>query len=162
MIVAACLVPVYVIWRFMSHIVDRKTENYKTRCFVKFHQNLRKRSSLKMVRFFLRSVYICMKKTTTTTTTKKKKQTKKTTTTTTKNNNKTKKQNKKKHNNNNNNNKTKFGQIQESANFTAFGWQAFSAQYWVAGAFITDGQLSEYSIHLITQIHRNCTCNCNF
>ena len=39
-------------------------------------------------------------------------------------------------------------------------WPAFAQQYWVAGAFITDGQMSEYSIHLITQIHRNCTCNC--
>ena len=29
MIIAARLVPVDVIWRFMSHNVDRKTENYK-------------------------------------------------------------------------------------------------------------------------------------
>ena len=57
MIIAARLDPVDVIWRFMSHIVDRKTENYKNLCFVKFHQNLRKWSSLKMVRFFLRSEY---------------------------------------------------------------------------------------------------------
>ena len=42
---------------------------------------------------------------------------------------------------------TKFGQIQESANFITFG-QFFSPQYWMAGAFITDGQLSEYRIHL--------------
>ena len=42
----------------MSHIVDRKTENYKKLFIVNFHQNLRKRSSLEMVRFFLRSVYI--------------------------------------------------------------------------------------------------------
>ena len=42
----------------MSHIVDRKTENYKKLFFVKIRQNLRKRSSLKMVLFFLRSVYM--------------------------------------------------------------------------------------------------------
>ena len=57
MIIAARLIPVNVIWRFMSHIVNRKTENHKKLFIVKFHQNLRKRSSLEMVRFFLRSVY---------------------------------------------------------------------------------------------------------
>ena len=40
-----------------SHTVDRKTENYKKLFIVKFLLNLRKRSSLEMVHFFLRSVY---------------------------------------------------------------------------------------------------------
>ena len=41
----------------MSHIVDRQIENNKKLFIVNFHQNLRKRSSLEMVHFFLRSVY---------------------------------------------------------------------------------------------------------
>ena len=41
----------------MSHIVDRKTENYKKLFIVNFHQNPRKRSILEMVRFFLRSSF---------------------------------------------------------------------------------------------------------
>ena len=57
MIIAARLIPVDVIWRFMSHIVDRKTENYKKLFIVNFHQNLRKGSSLEIVRFFLRLAY---------------------------------------------------------------------------------------------------------
>ena len=57
MIIAAHLVPVDVNGRFMSHIIDRKTENHKKLFFVKF-QNLRTISSLKMMRFFLCSVYI--------------------------------------------------------------------------------------------------------
>ena len=57
--IVARLVPIDGIWRLVSHIADRKTENYKKLFFfVKFYQNLRKKSSLKMVRFFLRSVYI--------------------------------------------------------------------------------------------------------
>ena len=58
MIIAARLVSVGVIWRFMSHIVEKKTEIYKKLFFLKLHENLRKRSCLKMERFFLRSVYI--------------------------------------------------------------------------------------------------------
>ena len=50
------LIPVDVIWRFVSHIVDRKTEIYKKIFIVKFQQNLRKGNSLEMVCFFLRSV----------------------------------------------------------------------------------------------------------
>ena len=50
----ARLLPVDVTWRFMSHIVDWKTENYKKLFFVKLHHIL---SSLKMVCFFLRSIY---------------------------------------------------------------------------------------------------------
>ena len=42
MINAARLIPLDVIWRFMSHIVDRKNENYKKLFIVKFHQILRK------------------------------------------------------------------------------------------------------------------------
>ena len=43
------LIPVDVIWRFMSHIVDRKTEIYKKLFIVKFQQTLRKGNSLEMV-----------------------------------------------------------------------------------------------------------------
>ena len=57
MIIEARLISVDLIWHFMHHIVVRKTENYKKLFIIKFHQNLRKSSSLDMVRFFLRSVY---------------------------------------------------------------------------------------------------------
>ena len=42
---------------FMPHIVEAKAENYKKLFIVEFHQNLNKRSSLEMLRFFFRSVY---------------------------------------------------------------------------------------------------------
>ena len=57
MINAARFIPLGVIWRFISHIVDRKTENSKKLFIIKFHEILRKRSRLEMVHFFFRSVY---------------------------------------------------------------------------------------------------------
>ena len=50
-------ISVYVILRFMSRFVESKAENYETQSIVEFRQSLRKYSILKMVRFFLRSVY---------------------------------------------------------------------------------------------------------
>ena len=40
----------------LSHIIEKKAGNYKI-FFIKFHQNLKQVSSLKMVLFFFRSVY---------------------------------------------------------------------------------------------------------
>ena len=52
------LISVDVILRFMSHIVEGKAKNCEKQFIVKFRQSLRKYSILKMVRFFLHSVYI--------------------------------------------------------------------------------------------------------
>ena len=41
----------------MSHFVESKAENYEKQSTVKFRQSLRKYRILKMMRFFLRSVY---------------------------------------------------------------------------------------------------------
>ena len=51
------LISVDVILRFMSNIVESKAENYDKQFIVKLRQSLNKYSILKMVRFFLRSVY---------------------------------------------------------------------------------------------------------
>ena len=51
-------ISVDVILCFTPHIVESKAENYKKHFIVKFRQSLRNYSILKMVRFFLRSVYI--------------------------------------------------------------------------------------------------------
>ena len=42
---------------FMSHIVESEAENYEKRFIVKIRQSLKIYRILKMVRFFLRSVY---------------------------------------------------------------------------------------------------------
>ena len=42
----------------MSHFVESKAENYAKQSIVEFCQSLRKYSILKMVRFFLCSVYL--------------------------------------------------------------------------------------------------------
>ena len=41
----------------MSHIVEKKAENYKKLLMVTFYQNIRKSNILEMLRFFFRSVY---------------------------------------------------------------------------------------------------------
>ena len=52
------LFPVEVIWRFRSHIVEKKAENYKNIFIVIFHPNRRKNNIVEIVRFFFRSVYM--------------------------------------------------------------------------------------------------------
>ena len=40
----------------MSHFVESKAKNYEKQSIIEFRHSLRKKSILKMVRFFLRSV----------------------------------------------------------------------------------------------------------
>ena len=44
----------------MSHIVEKKAENYEKQFTVKFRQILRNYRNLKMLRLFVRSVYIAL------------------------------------------------------------------------------------------------------
>ena len=66
MIIAARLIPVDVILRFMSHIVDRKTENYRKLFIIKIHQNLKRKWKKKKGQFrngaflFACSIYFSM------------------------------------------------------------------------------------------------------
>ena len=57
MFILSHLFPVDVIWRFMSHVVEKKAENCKKLFIVTFHLNRRKNNVLEMVRFLFRSVY---------------------------------------------------------------------------------------------------------
>ena len=52
MLIALCLIPVNWIWRFLSQIVEEKTENYQNFFIIKFLQAHRQISSFEMVRFF--------------------------------------------------------------------------------------------------------------